>query len=112
MRQDRFFIEAIASSGKMKSKGRPAFTFLDSADAARKIVEFQIKATIFAQGDPTKTVMYIQKGRVKLSVVNATGKEAVVAVLGLDDFLGEGPERSAHLNRDGNRDCAKYSARD
>ena len=57
---------------------------------ARKLVEFPVKATIFAQGDPAKTVMYIQKGRVKLSVVNESGKEAVVAVLGPDDFLGEG----------------------
>ena len=38
--------------------------FLDSAGVARKVVDFQIKATIFAQGDPAKTVMYIQKGRV------------------------------------------------
>ena len=87
MRQGRFFMEAIASSGKTRSKGRPAFNaqaFLDSAGVARKVVEFQMKATIFAQGDSAKTVMYVQKGRVKLSVVNATGKEAVVAVLGPD----------------------------
>jgi CRP-like cAMP-binding protein len=74
-------MEAIASSGRMKSKGRPAFNaqaFLDSAGVARKVVEFQIKATIFAQGDPAKTVMYIQKGRVKLSVVNATGKRLTI----------------------------------
>jgi CRP-like cAMP-binding protein len=65
----------------MKSKGRPAFNaqaFLDSAGVARKVVQFQIKATIFAQGDPAKTVMYIQKGRVKLSVVNATGKRLTI----------------------------------
>ena len=67
-----------------------AQVFLDSAGVSRKIVEFQIKTTIFAQGNSAKTVMYVQKGSVKLSVVNAIGKEAVVAVLGPGDFLGEG----------------------
>ena len=78
---------------RLKTKKNVAFDaqlFLDSAGVARKVVEFPIKATIFAQGDSAKSVMYIQKGRVKLSVVNATGKEAVVAVLGPNDFLGEG----------------------
>jgi CRP-like cAMP-binding protein len=64
--------------------------FLDSAGVARKVAEFETKAKIFAQGDAAKSVLYIHRGRVKLSVVNATGKEAVVAVLGPDDFLGEG----------------------
>ena len=67
-----------------------AQVFLDSAGVARKIVEFRRKATAFAQGDPAKTVMYIQQGGVKLSVVNGSGKEAVVAVLGPGDFFGEG----------------------
>jgi CRP-like cAMP-binding protein len=90
-------MQAFARSGKVESKTKLkqklAFdvqTFLDSAGVARKIVEFQIKATVFAQGDPAKSVMYIQQGRVKLSIVNAAGKEAVVAVLGPGDFLGEG----------------------
>ena len=47
------------------------------------------KETIFSQGDPAKNVLYIQKGGVRLSVVNETGKEAVVAVLGPGDFFGE-----------------------
>ena len=78
---------------RLKTKKKIAFNaqlFLDSAGVAKKVAEFRVKATIFAQGDPAKTVMYIQKGRVKLSVVNAIGKEAVVAVLGAGDFLGEG----------------------
>jgi CRP/FNR family cyclic AMP-dependent transcriptional regulator len=65
-------------------------TFLDSAEVSRKVVEFRKKANVFAQGDPAKTVMYIQQGSVKLSVVNGIGKEAVVAVLGSGDFFGEG----------------------
>ena len=67
-----------------------AQAFLDSAGVSKKVVEFRKKATVFAQGDPAKTVMYIQQGGVKLSVVNGIGKEAVVAVLGPGDFLGEG----------------------
>ena len=67
-----------------------AQTFLDSAGIARKVVDFPKKATIFAQGDAAKHVMYIQQGGVKLSVVNASGKEAVVAVLKPGDFFGEG----------------------
>jgi CRP/FNR family cyclic AMP-dependent transcriptional regulator len=67
-----------------------AQAFLDSAGVSKNVVEFRKKATVFAQGDPAKTVMYIQQGGVKLSVVNGIGKEAVVAVLGPGDFLGEG----------------------
>ncbi|MGA8037029.1 MAG: Crp/Fnr family transcriptional regulator [Candidatus Acidiferrales bacterium] len=52
--------------------------------------EFERKQTIFSQGDSGKTVLYIQKGGVRLSVVNERGKEAVVAVLGTGDFFGEG----------------------
>ena len=76
-----------------KTNGKTAFdaqAFLDSAGVARRIAEFPRRATIFAQGDPAKNVMYIQRGGVKLSVVNGTGKEAVVAVLGPGDFFGEG----------------------
>jgi CRP-like cAMP-binding protein len=64
--------------------------FLDSAGVARKVVDFKRKETIFSQGDSGATVLYIQKGGVRLSVVNQRGKEAVVAVLGPGDFFGEG----------------------
>jgi CRP-like cAMP-binding protein len=76
-----------------KPKVKPPFdaqVFLDAAGVGRKTVEFARKATIFAQGAPAKTVMYIQQGAVKLSVVNGVGKEAVVAMLGAGDFFGEG----------------------
>ena len=45
---------------------------------------------MFSQGDPADSVFYIQKGKVKLTVVSEQGKEAVVAVLGPDEFCGEG----------------------
>jgi CRP/FNR family cyclic AMP-dependent transcriptional regulator len=51
---------------------------------------FRARETIFRQGDPAKHVMYLQEGRVKLTVVGGTGKEVVVAILGPGDFLGEG----------------------
>jgi len=66
-----------------------AQAFLDSAGVARRVKEFRRKETIFTQGDSAESVMYIQTGGVKLSVVNQTGKEAVVAVLGPGDFFGE-----------------------
>jgi CRP/FNR family transcriptional regulator, cyclic AMP receptor protein len=67
-----------------------AQAFLDSTGVARKAVDYQRNTVIFAQGDSFKQVMYIQKGGVKLSVVNEFGKEAIVAMLGPGDFFGEG----------------------
>jgi CRP/FNR family cyclic AMP-dependent transcriptional regulator len=64
--------------------------FLDSAGLGRKISNFAAKETVFAQGDPATNVMYIQEGGVRLTVVNESGKEAVVAILGPGDFFGEG----------------------
>jgi CRP/FNR family transcriptional regulator, cyclic AMP receptor protein len=86
---------ANSSSGKSKRKStqKSSFNtqaFLDSAGVARKVTEFKKKEAVFSQGDPAKNVLYIQKGGIRLSVVNETGKEAVVAVLGPGDFFGEG----------------------
>jgi CRP/FNR family cyclic AMP-dependent transcriptional regulator len=75
---------------KAKESFFDAQAFLDSAGVAQNIVEHQKNGTIFTQGNVSKYVMYIQKGRVKLSVVNEVGKEAVVAMLGPGEFFGEG----------------------
>lgn len=75
---------------KMKMAAFDAQAFLDSTGVARKTVDYQRKTVIFAQGDSCKHVMYIQKGGVKLSVVNELGKEAIVAMLGPGEFFGEG----------------------
>jgi len=75
---------------KVKALSFDVQAFLDSAGVARKVTDFRNKQTIFTQGDPAKNVLYIQKGGVRLSVVNETGKEAVVAILGPGDFFGEG----------------------
>jgi CRP/FNR family transcriptional regulator, cyclic AMP receptor protein len=64
--------------------------FLDTAGVARKISEYRRNESIYLQGDVAETVMYVQKGGVKLSVVNGSGKEAVVAMFGPTDFFGEG----------------------
>jgi CRP/FNR family cyclic AMP-dependent transcriptional regulator len=76
---------------KVEFKGKQALdaqAFLDSEGSGRKIVSFRTKETVFAQGDPAQNVMYIQKGCVKLTVINQNGNEAVVEVLGPGDFLG------------------------
>lgn len=70
--------------------GFNAQAFLDSAGVAKKVKEFKAAETIYSQGDAAKSVMYLQSGGVKLSVVSEGGKEAVVAVLGPGDFFGEG----------------------
>jgi CRP/FNR family transcriptional regulator, cyclic AMP receptor protein len=64
--------------------------FLDTAGVARKVNEYRRGESIYSQGDTAETVMYIQKGGVKFSVVNGSGREAVVAMFGPSDFFGEG----------------------
>src|ERR1700719_3047391 len=86
-------MKRIASSRKVRSKKNPAFNaqaFLDSAGLARRIVEYQKSEKVYSQGESTNDVLYIQKGGIKLSVVNEVGKEVVVAMLGPGDFFGEG----------------------
>jgi CRP/FNR family transcriptional regulator, cyclic AMP receptor protein len=77
----------------MKSKKKDALdaqAFLDSAGVKKKTKEFRKMEIIFSQGDAAKSVLYLQEGGVKLTVVNAVGKEAVVAILGPGDYFGEG----------------------
>jgi CRP-like cAMP-binding protein len=64
--------------------------FLSIVDGVRKIAAFSKKQTIFAQGDPSDAVFYIQKGKVRLTVVSKTGKEAIIGTLNEGDFFGEG----------------------
>jgi CRP-like cAMP-binding protein len=75
------------------AKRPPAFdaeVFLTSAGAAQRVVTYSKGKIVFAQGQPSDAVMYIQKGGIKISVLSRTGKEAVVAMLGRGDFFGEG----------------------
>jgi len=65
-------------------------TFLATIGVGRKLVEIQKKRTIFAQGDLADAVFYIQKGRVRLTVVSKAGKEATIGILSDGSFFGEG----------------------
>jgi len=86
--------DAIAGAAQrsLKTKQTPAFdveAFLRSAGAGKTVVTYQATDVIFSQGDASDSVLYIQKGTVKLSVLSHGGKEAVVAMLGPGDFFGE-----------------------
>ena len=77
----------------MKSKAEPPFdpkVFLAKADGGRTLSEHRMNETLFMQGDPADSVFYIQRGKVKVIVNSPQGKEAVVAILGPDEFCGEG----------------------
>ena len=77
----------------MATKSRPSFdpkSFLALVGEGRSIGEYRKDEIVFSQGDPADAVFYIQSGKVKVTVVSEQGKEAVVAMLGTNDFFGEG----------------------
>jgi len=89
----REFAKSSSIKSKRESAQKRAFdaqTFLDSAGVSRKVKEFKRAEGIYAQGEAAGSVLYLQSGGVKLTVVNEVGKEAVVAILGPGDFFGEG----------------------
>jgi CRP/FNR family transcriptional regulator, cyclic AMP receptor protein len=63
--------------------------FLANAGLGRRIIQFGPKEAFFSQGDAADSVFYLQKGRAKVTVVSATGKEATIALLTAGDFVGE-----------------------
>jgi len=65
-------------------------TFLSTVNGGRIIADFPKKKTIFNQGGPSDAVFYIQTGKVKLTVLSKTGKEATIGILNEGDFFGEG----------------------
>jgi CRP/FNR family cyclic AMP-dependent transcriptional regulator len=77
----------------MKRKAKPTFdpkVFLAKANGGRTISTHPKKSVIFAQGDIADAVFYIKTGKVKVTIISKEGKEAVVAILGTDEFFGEG----------------------
>jgi len=62
-------------------------SFLATIGVGRKVVLFPKKETIFAQGDAADSVFYIQEGKVRLTVVSKTGKEATLGILGEGEFF-------------------------
>ena len=79
--------------GLVAAKKRRRFdphAFLATIGEGRKFVLYPKKQGIFAQGDTADAVFYVQTGKVKLTVVSTTGKEATIGILGEGDFFGEG----------------------
>jgi CRP-like cAMP-binding protein len=77
----------------VKQKSKKPFeveTFLATVNGGRTVTKYRKNQTVFSQGDPADSVFYIREGKVKLCVVSARGKEAVVALHGEGDFFGEG----------------------
>src|SRR6202453_4363011 len=91
--------EKSKRSGKSKREpsrrrtGVPQFDpahFFETSAKGRSISTHRKNEIIFSQGDAADAVFYIKKGKVKVTVVSKQGKEAVVAILGTDEFVGEG----------------------
>jgi CRP/FNR family transcriptional regulator, cyclic AMP receptor protein len=86
-------MQAIARSSKTQLNKKHIFNtqaYLASCGVARKVVDYQRSEKAYSQGDSATDVLYVQKGTIKLSLVNKVGKEAVVAMVGPGDFFGEG----------------------
>jgi CRP/FNR family cyclic AMP-dependent transcriptional regulator len=66
-----------------------AAAFLASSGLGRRIAQFKPKQLLFSQGDPADSIFYLQRGRAKLTVVSAAGKEATITLLTVGDFVGE-----------------------
>jgi CRP/FNR family cyclic AMP-dependent transcriptional regulator len=87
------FAATFLSGAEMSVKKKRDFdphSFLAAIGEGRKYVLFPKKHGIFAQGDTADAVFYVQTGKVRLTVVSKTGKEATVGILGEGDFFGEG----------------------
>ena len=104
----------------MKRKAKLPFdpkVFLSKVNGGRAIADYRKDQIVYRQGDPADSVFYIQSGKVKKTVVSEQGKEAVVALLGTGDFVGEGclTGRAAasgnRLRSDGMRDRANSKGR-
>jgi CRP/FNR family transcriptional regulator, cyclic AMP receptor protein len=70
--------------------------FLASTGSGRKILSLKEDEVAYAQGDPADAIFYVQKGRLKVTVTSAQGKEATIGLVGAGEFLGEDCMVSAH----------------
>jgi CRP/FNR family transcriptional regulator, cyclic AMP receptor protein len=78
---------------RMKQRTRPPFdpnTLLAKAARGKAISKYRRNQIVFSQGDPADSVFYVRDGKIKVTVISEHGKEAVVAILGSDEFCGEG----------------------
>jgi CRP/FNR family cyclic AMP-dependent transcriptional regulator len=74
---------------ELEKPGFYATSFLASAGLGRRIIQFEPKDAFFSQGDPADSIFYLRKGRAKVTVVSASGKEATITLLAAGDFVGE-----------------------
>jgi CRP/FNR family transcriptional regulator, cyclic AMP receptor protein len=74
---------------KFEKPGFDAAAFLANAGLGRRIIQLAPKDAFFSQGDPADSVFYLQRGRAKVTVVSAAGKEATITLLSVGDFVGE-----------------------
>jgi CRP/FNR family transcriptional regulator, cyclic AMP receptor protein len=84
---------AVRSKNSKTTKRKRQFdpaVFLATAAEGRTMSTHRDKEIIFTQGGDADAVFYIRKGKIKVTVVSKQGKEAVVAILGIDEFVGEG----------------------
>lgn len=81
---------AKASRKSKKTAGFSVDDYLSSAGSSRRLAKYKKGQVLFSQDDPSSNVMYIQSGNAKITIVNTQGKEAVLAILGPGDFVGEG----------------------
>jgi CRP/FNR family cyclic AMP-dependent transcriptional regulator len=81
----------LKTPAKLRRKNPPFLpaTFLARAGVGRTITDLKKGASVFSQGEPADSVFYIQKGKIKLTVISKRGKEATIALLGDGNFLGE-----------------------
>ena len=77
----------------MKGKAKPLFDpkmFLTKVETGKNRAELRKRQIVFSQGDPANAVFYILRGKIELRVLSQQGKEAILAILGVGDFFGEG----------------------
>ena len=81
-------MKTLSTRSSSRSNFEPQ-AFLERTGLGRTIIDLKKQQTIFSQGDAADAVFYIQKGRIKLTVLSKRGKEATIALLGAGNFLGE-----------------------
>jgi CRP-like cAMP-binding protein len=87
------FKMGILANVQLKEAPKPPFDpkiFLAKVGAGRNITDYRKGQMVFSQGDPADAIFYIQKGKLKITVVSKQGKEAVIAISAAGDFFGEG----------------------
>src|SRR6185437_9563950 len=76
-----------------------AAEFLAKSGLGKTLLALKKKHTLFSQGDPADCIFFVQDGRLKLTVVSKSGKEAMIALLGPGDFIGEDCVSAANSKR-------------